>query len=168
MRDIGFKYLGVAFGTKHLYFVSCALAPTRDGERDIAPVLDDVVRRWMSRKAGVRLRIDTWNLNDYALYLELLDSWGSQLGLSRDKVEELVFRYQISADGSRIWREGWLDEFAASEGAIADAANALAGLVDALALLPGESDGVDEAATPLCELSELIERRRQVADSADG
>ena len=122
----------------------------------------------MSRNAGVRLRIDTWNLNDYALYLELLDSWGSQVGLPRDRVEELIFRYQISADGSRIWREGWLDEFAASEGAIADAANALAGLVDALALLPGESDAVDEAATPLRELSELIERRRHVADSADG
>ena len=44
----------------------------------------------------------------------------------------------------------------------------LAGLVDALALLPGESDAVDEAATPLRELSELIERRRHVADSADG
>ena len=137
MRDIGFKYLGVAFGTKYLYFVSCAHAPIRDGKRDVAPVLDDVVRRWMSRNAGVRLRIDTWNLNDYVLYLELLDSWGNQLGLPRDRVEELIYRYQISADGSRIWREGWLDEFAASEGAIADAANVACGSRRCLGALAG-------------------------------
>jgi hypothetical protein len=56
LADKPLRYLGVAFGTKYLRFVTAA-NPHSYG---IAPILDAVVRRWLATHAGVRLNIDEW------------------------------------------------------------------------------------------------------------
>jgi hypothetical protein len=158
------KHLGVAFGTKYLYFLSLT-QPVTDGIGSaIAPVLDDVVRRWMATDAGVRLRVHYWNPEDYERFLNLLDRWGADLHLRRDEVEELIFRAQISRDDSRLWGEAWAVKLA--EGTPrADALEALQLLGDSLSALPGESNAVDEASSSLNEIASIIDLHRSDADS---
>ncbi|MBE9404269.1 hypothetical protein M4D54_01965 [Brachybacterium sp. p3-SID1565] len=87
------KYLGPAFGTKFLYFLTSAA----DGVRS-TPVMDAVVRRWFSIEAGVALTTSWWDSTSYATFLEALDDWGAALAeeadgdaLARDTVELLIF-----------------------------------------------------------------------------
>ncbi|MGI9091878.1 MAG: hypothetical protein ACR2FF_00205 [Mycobacteriales bacterium] len=97
------RYLGVAFGTKYLYF--CAEAGK--GTAGTAPVLDAVVRRWLVQHAGIKLGIESWRSPAYRRYLEVLADWSTQLGLHRGEVEELIFREGISREGSALWGEAW-------------------------------------------------------------
>lgn len=162
LADRPLKYLGVAFGTKYLYFLSLSSAAKR-GEADgtsLAPVLDDVVRRWILANSGARVRIHSWNTGDYATYLALLDQWGAQLALPRGDVEELIFRSQVSQDDSRLWGEGWAAPTAEAEDAVGDASDALRQLRESLSSLPGDTNAVDEAAPNLAALAEIIERHR--------
>jgi len=150
------KHLGVAFGTKYLYFVSLAQPDGDETGSAIAPVLDDVVRRWMAANAGVRLRTHYWNEKDYERFLDLLDQWGTRLNLRRDEVEELIFRAQIGRDDSRLWGEKWAEKLA--EGTPrADALEALQLLRDVLCALPGDSAAVDEADPSLKEIARIID-----------
>jgi hypothetical protein len=48
------RYLGVAFGTKFLYFATAGADP-----QAVAPILDAVVCRWLSEHAGLVLNIET-------------------------------------------------------------------------------------------------------------
>jgi hypothetical protein len=91
------RYLGVAFGTKYLYFCSTGTAP----------ILDAVVCRWLSTHADLRLNIDTWRTADYKRYLDALADWSAQLSLPPGTVEELIFRDGISREGSATWGEDW-------------------------------------------------------------
>jgi Putative 8-oxoguanine DNA glycosylase OGG-like protein len=151
------KHLGVAFGTKYLYFVSIAQPGGHEAGSAIAPVLDDVVRRWIAANAGVQLRIHYWHAKDYERFLTLLDRWGAQLDLRRDEVEELIFRAQIGRDDSRLWGEEWAEKLA--EGTPrADALEALQLLRDELSILPGDSAAVDEADPSLKEIARIIDR----------
>jgi hypothetical protein len=151
------KHLGVAFGTKYLYFVSLAQPEGDEIGSAIAPVLDDVVRRWMAANAGVPLRIHYWNAKDYERFLHLLDQWGARLDLRRDEVEELIFRAQIGRDDSSLWGEEWAAKLA--EGTPrADALEALQLLQEALSALPGDPAAVDEADPSLQEIARIIDR----------
>ncbi len=97
------RYLGVAFGTKYLRFVTTALAPADAG----APILDAVVRRWLATHAGLRLDIDAWRPAVYEKYVALLGSWSEKLDLTVDTVEQMIFRSAISQEGSALWGEQW-------------------------------------------------------------
>jgi len=97
------RYLGVAFGTKYLYFCTAA-SPDKPG---IAPVLDAVVRRWLAEHADLRLNIDTWHTAEYERYLNTLADWSAQLSLPADTIEELIFRYGVSREGSALLAEPW-------------------------------------------------------------
>ena len=156
------RYLGVAFGTKYLYFVSRAVAERRgDGDgSQIVPVLDDVVRRWVLAHSGVTLRIDAWRTSDYRRYLTLLDGWGAALGVRRDIVEELVFRSQISRDDSKLWGERWAAEVVESDDTLGDAVDALHQLRESLAALPGTPNALDLAASSLDTISGIIDAHR--------
>lgn len=87
------KYLGPAFGTKFLYFLTAA-----SNDVDTTPVLDAVVRRWFTKHAEVKLYTAWWDLDSYSRYLGLLDEWRAQLPaptgsgpLEREDVELLIF-----------------------------------------------------------------------------
>jgi len=97
------RYLGVAFGTKYLYFCTAASAD----KPGIAPVLDAVVRRWLAAHADLRLNIDTWHAADYKRYLDALETWLALLSLPADTIEELIFRDGVSREGSAMWAESW-------------------------------------------------------------
>ena len=158
------RTFGVAFGTKYLYFLSLASASKRgwtDGT-SVAPVLDDVVRRWVLAHTGTQLRIDRWHIASYETYLKLLDGWGVELQLRRDEVEELIFRSQITQDRSRFWSEGWMAGVGErEEGEVADALDALRQLREALGALQSESSALDEAAPSLQAIADIIDRRRR-------
>lgn len=81
------KYLGPAFFTKWLYFVS---AQATDRPKDVAPIYDAVVRRWLSQNAGINLK--RASTDDYALYIATLSDWGSKHSLTPTTVEEAIFQ----------------------------------------------------------------------------
>ncbi|OLZ54469.1 hypothetical protein BS329_08035 [Amycolatopsis coloradensis] len=103
MADEPLRYLGVAFGTKYLRFVTAA----QSSGHAVAPILDAVVRRWLLAHHGLRLNIDEWRPEAYERYVELLTSWSAELGLTADTVEQLIFRSAISQEGSAFWGEEW-------------------------------------------------------------
>lgn len=81
------RYLGVAFGTKFLYFATTGADP-----QAAAPILDAVVCRWLSEHAGLELDIETWRPGQYRLYLDALTGWSQQLSVAPSVLEELIFR----------------------------------------------------------------------------
>lgn len=90
------KYLGPAFGTKFIYFLTKA-----SPEVATAPVLDSVVAGWIQRNAPEveRLRISSWCTNSYKHYAETLQKWAEDLPrttagrqLEVDDVELLIFQ----------------------------------------------------------------------------
>ncbi|RSM52527.1 hypothetical protein DMH03_40155 [Amycolatopsis sp. WAC 01376] len=101
LADDPLRYLGVAFGTKYLRFVTAALSS------DTAPILDAVVRRWFATHAGLRLNIDEWRPAVYERYVALLTSWATELGLTADTVEQVIFGAAITQEGSALWGERW-------------------------------------------------------------
>ncbi|ANN18502.1 hypothetical protein SD37_24660 [Amycolatopsis orientalis] len=101
LADRPLRYLGVAFGTKYLRFVTAAQSS------EPAPILDAVVRRWLATHSGLRLNIDEWRPAVYEDYVALLTSWSEELALTADTVEQLIFRSAISQEGSAAWGEQW-------------------------------------------------------------
>lgn len=81
------KHLGPAFFTKWLHFVS---APAIDPAQGVAPIYDAIVRRWLSRNAGIDLK--RASTDDYARYIDTLSEWGSGHGLVPVDVEEAIFQ----------------------------------------------------------------------------
>jgi hypothetical protein len=153
------KYLGVAFGTKYLYFCTRAA-----DAQEPAPVLDRVVRDWLVEHADIKLDISSWRSDHYRRYVDLLRGWSAQLDLPIDTVEELIFRSAIRREGSpSSWAESWLvdPKLGADEtdsGAGRDALEALAELQQALAELPVDSSSADEAQSHIRSLGEIIKR----------
>lgn len=79
------KYLGPAFGTKFLYFL------TADGAFP-TPVMDALVRRWFRDNTDEQLITAWWDAESYKKYVGHLDDWATELGgLRRDDVELLIF-----------------------------------------------------------------------------
>ncbi|WP_226985955.1 hypothetical protein [Brachybacterium sp. FME24] len=95
------KYLGPAFGTKYLYFLTAA-----SEDVETTPVMDAVVRRWFRSEPGISLKTGTWHVPSYRTYLRYLDAWKDLLPagrngepLTREDVELLIF---ASARGDDI------------------------------------------------------------------
>lgn len=93
-NDGRITWLGPAFFTKWLYFVTARGNPTSP---HAAPVLDALVIEWMRRHAHVRIRAG--RTADYAAYLDLLTAWGTATGHTPVDVEERIFRL-IRNDGT--------------------------------------------------------------------
>lgn len=102
------KWLGPAFGTKYIYFLTAKNNPHKP-----APVMDAVVYRWFRKHAPNRkLRVDFWHTPSYEQFLISLEEWATditkQFGqeIRIDDVEYLIF-----AEGSRFegndWSESW-------------------------------------------------------------
>lgn len=85
---------GSAFFTKWLYFISAGENPYG---AQAAPVLDQLVIRWLRDYASVSLRYG--RTSDYAKYLELLEHWGAAHERTQVQVEEGIFRL-IRNDGA--------------------------------------------------------------------
>lgn len=148
-------HLGVAFGTKYLYFCSAAVRESHAGRTAIAPVLDAVVRQWLTAHTELRrLHIDRWDVKDYRRYFEALSDWSEQLELPMDRIEELIFRWQVTQNGSRFYSESW----ATTSTATRDAAEAMQQLHLALAELSGGSDLAEKAQPHIEAIAALIAR----------
>lgn len=92
--DPGLKHLGMAFGTKYLYF--CSLAAGDD--KAIAPVLDSVVAQWLAVHTPLKPKMNGWDLAEYRHYVALMHGWADELSgavdripLRADDVEQLIF-----------------------------------------------------------------------------
>lgn len=132
MAEQPLRYLGVAFGTKYLRFVTAA-HPSPSG---VAPILDSVMRRWLMAHAGVRLDIDRWRSSTYERYVELLSGWAEELDLTADRLEELIYRARAGANGASATEQDALRRLEAGfELAEPDVAAEARPHLDALALL---------------------------------
>ena len=80
------KYLASAFFTKWLYFVA---ALTSADDLNAAPILDDQVREWLEKHAGVILDIS--RTPDYQRYFDALTGWGEIYGRTPVHVEKAIF-----------------------------------------------------------------------------
>jgi hypothetical protein len=80
------KYLASAFFTKWLYFAS---ALTSADDPNAAPILDDQVRQWLEKNAGVILDIS--RTADYQRYFDALTGWGEIYGRTPIQVEKAIF-----------------------------------------------------------------------------
>lgn len=97
------KYLGPAFGTKFLYFLTKAT-----DDVDTTPVMDALVAKWFRQHAPEvkRFKLSSWNSSSYETYLASLRSWADELAqlrpgsepLDLDDVELLIF--STTRDGS--------------------------------------------------------------------
>ncbi|WP_328603169.1 hypothetical protein OG943_24105 [Amycolatopsis sp. NBC_00345] len=151
LADEPLRYLGVAFGTKYLRFVTTAQSP----DHASAPILDAVVRRWLATHADLRLNINEWRPDVYEQYVDLLTSWSTKLDLATDTVEELIFRSAISQDGSAQWAERW----AGSDEPATPTGKAQATLLELERLFDTADAGPAEEARPhLDELAQIIQR----------
>lgn len=95
------KYLGPAFGTKYLSFLTLGAAP----EIEAVPVMDAVVRRWFTQHTDIALNTWTWNPTSYRAYIAALDAWRGQLSdggaeISRVDLEMVIFS---RARGDASW-----------------------------------------------------------------
>lgn len=159
------KHLGVAFGTKYLYFCTADSPAQAAGSTPmVAPVLDRIVRRWLRDHADIRVRIDRWRTDDYRRYLDALGDWAQQLELPIDTVEELIFR-SVRAGGAELRQAVEFRDV--EEGGVApwseagrDALEALLELDEALDELPGGTAG-DEAQDHLDAIRGIIEQHVQ-------
>lgn len=82
------KYLGPAFFTKWL-----SLAAFEDPYGpDAPPILDSLVREWVTREAGVSL--PKTRTVDYETYIKLLEGWAASTGCTQTQLESTVFRLE--------------------------------------------------------------------------
>ncbi len=93
------KYLGPAFGTKFLYFLTAASEVA-----DTTPVMDAVVRRWFRSEADISLTTGSWDTESYQTYIGCLDEWREQMPtgrggnrLERVDLELLIFSLRARA-----------------------------------------------------------------------
>lgn len=104
------KYLGPAFGTKYIYFVTA-----QADRKESTPVMDAVVQRWFREHVeDCPLTVVWWHTESYRKYLRCLDTWAGELEkefgdpIRRDEVEYLIF-----ASGSGFERNSWVESWEA-------------------------------------------------------
>ncbi|MEU7907062.1 hypothetical protein [Actinoplanes sp. NPDC049118] len=96
LREHRLRYLGVAFATKYLYFCNGPDAPP-------ALILDRLVQRWLRRHADYQVRLD-WRVGDYDRYLGMTYAWASELRVTPDDAEYLMFSDMLTEDpGGSPW-----------------------------------------------------------------
>jgi hypothetical protein len=103
------KWLGPAFGTKYIYFLTA-----QDPSVQPAPVMDAVVRRWFRVHApGRPLIVDTWDVPSYRSFLDSLSEWADDIhrhfghDIRLDDVEYLIFAEGNRFEDNTEWRESW-------------------------------------------------------------
>lgn len=109
-QDRGYlKFLGPAFGTKYLYFLTAAIPAV-----ETTPVLDAVVERWFRQNLpGSPVSSFSWQTGSYEAFLRYLQEWSTALAgagnddLKLDDVEYLIFASGASFENNREWSEGW-------------------------------------------------------------
>ncbi|WP_299305887.1 hypothetical protein [uncultured Brachybacterium sp.] len=87
------KYLGPAFGTKFIYFLSKASGIVT------TPVMDSVVTGWLQRNApgAGTFNLSWWDAESYTRYVALLQKWADELSQAEgrkfeaDDIELLIF-----------------------------------------------------------------------------
>lgn len=109
------KWLGPAFGTKYIYFLTAKSNP-----QEPAPVMDAVVYRWFRKHAPDReLRVDFWDTPSYERFLKSLEEWALDITqrfgqkILIDDVEYLIFAEGSWFEGND-WSESWDAELRAS------------------------------------------------------
>lgn len=90
------KYLGPAFGTKYLYFLTKA-----SDEVDTTPVMDALVAKWFRQYAEsiAGFNLSWWDSKSYERYLHALGTWAREINdahprsapLDLDDIELLIF-----------------------------------------------------------------------------
>ncbi|MCD1287781.1 hypothetical protein CV023_18410 [Brevibacterium sp. CCUG 69071] len=122
------KWLGPAFGTKYIYFLTAKNNPQKP-----APVMDAVVYRWFRKHAPDRkLRVDLWHTPSYEQFLSSLEEWAADITQQFDQEIQIDdVEYLIFAEGSRFegndWSESWeAEQRAASPSLLFDQLRALA------------------------------------------
>lgn len=134
------KFLGPAFGTKFLYFL------TKDSNVPTTPVFDSVIHGWLQEHApgAGSFSLLWWDTSSYKRYVDLLHSWVAELSdraghsLDADDLEFLMFsdaRGQAPqlVESENVTAESMLDDLGAeadARGGESDRVGAL--LVEAL------------------------------------
>lgn len=134
------KYLGPAFGTKFLYFL------TKDSSVPTTPVFDSVVHGWLQQHApeAGTFSLSWWDTSSYGRYVDLLHSWAAELSaldersLDADDLEFLMFsdirgQAPLLAESENVTAESMLDDLGAeadARGGESDRVGAL--LIEAL------------------------------------
>jgi len=86
--------LGLAFGTKYLYFCSPAGGSG-------ALILDRLAAVWLAKHAGVRLNQVRWSSRTYAKYLSMMFGWADELKITGDAIESVIFQHQAKLAGGQ-------------------------------------------------------------------
>ncbi|ANO03704.1 hypothetical protein PP571_06145 [Mycobacteroides abscessus] len=87
------KYLGPAFFTKWLYFVS---AVDDVNSPEAAPILDKQVIKWIREHTEISLNLN--RTSAYESYLNLLEDWGRPYNRTPVQVEKAIFGLQTGRD----------------------------------------------------------------------
>lgn len=98
-KDCNVKHLGVAFGTKFLYFCQPGDQPRR------ALIHDKHVSEWLLEYSSQDLSCGDWSEPRYSDYLNLMHGWSAELGCAPDQVELCIFRAAAEERGSQ-WGSG--------------------------------------------------------------
>lgn len=106
------KWLGPAFGTKYIYFLTA-----QDTTQQPAPVMDAVVRRWFGVHVPDRpLKVGIWDVLSYRTFLESLTEWAEEIRerfghhVRLDDVEYMIFAEGYLFEDEGEWRESWESE----------------------------------------------------------
>lgn len=106
------KFLGPAFGTKYLYFLTAAVQTV-----DPTPVMDAVVTRWFRKNVtDVSITVFDWRSESYSAFLAHLREWSQSLveqgamPLDLGEVEYLIFAAGANFEKSEEWSEEWDNE----------------------------------------------------------
>lgn len=114
------KFLGPAFGTKFLYFL------TKASNVPTTPVFDSVVHGWLQEHAPETgsFSLLWWDTSSYKRYVDLLHSWVAELSdlagrsLDADDLEFLMFsdargQAPLLAESENVTAESMLDDLGA-------------------------------------------------------
>ncbi len=91
------KYLGPAFGTKFLHFLSNPASP------DAAIVFDDLMAAWLKKNTNLSLNPLQWSPPTYSKYLRSMRQWAERLGISPAELESCIFRAEANARPGNQW-----------------------------------------------------------------
>jgi hypothetical protein len=96
-KESRLTFLGPAFGTKFLYFISERSAI------ELPLILDAVVSQALLELAGVAISAKTWNPSAYQNYLARLRGWAAALSVSPPDVERILFASQQPIERAESW-----------------------------------------------------------------
>lgn len=152
------KFLGPAFGTKYIYFLTAAITSV-----ETTPVMDAVVRGWFRKNvANVSLNVIEWRGESYRVFLDHLRNWARELGEGKDFIELDVVEYLIFASGANFERrKAWSEEWDRGENELT-----VSELLDRLKATCDSGSGAHtEAIALIDELEKVLEPQLDVAEN---